>query len=1124
MTAPASALVPVMAMPQLDPGAARLRMDVAEGATLLEIVRLALPGLAETELPRLRVTLVTDRGVAAPPPASWRRIRPRAGVHVLVRVVPGDDQILRSVLLVAIAIAAVAVAGPIAGALLPAGASAGALAAGAAVVGAGLTIAGTLLVNALIPPPQADRQERRNVYSVGGWRNDLRPDEAIPCLFGRHRYAPPFAAPAYTEIVGDRQYVRGLFCFGYGRMALSDFRLGDTPIDEFEDVELEVREGTPADLPVSLYPRQVLEEQVNAELVRPLPRDDAGEVIPGDPAVATPIVRHTASDTARVSLILAFGAGLFVVNGKGKLLARTVEIRIRQRPETGGAWTDVTTLRITARQRETFWRQHAWDLPSRGRWEIEVTRMTDEDPSMQVSDRCTLAGVQSIRPEYPVAFGKPLAMVALRIRATHQLNGALDAFNAIGERYMPHWDGESWGDAPSRNPASAFVEALQGPANAFPAPDAEIDWEGIADWHAWCAAKGLRYNRVHEADETLGEMLTAICAAGRASWRHDGLTWGVVIDRPQTLAVDHISGRNAAQVTWSRTYLDPPDAVRVRFIDETNGWTPAQMLAPWPGHEGPINLVEEIEHPGKTSPAENWIETRRRQYELIYRPDRIRAIQEGAARVATRGDLVMAAFDTLARTYAAARVIKVSGRSIELDEVIDVSAAVGAGCAIRFRVFDEENEDDSIGVSVVSRCAPSPASAARTRAFRVALGATMPALGDLVHVGLAGTDSLELRVRYVEGGERLSSVMHFVAAAPEIDALTDAEVPPVWSPRVGAIADIEAVAPTAPRFVEILSGRAGTDDPNGLVVRLEAGTGSAALLDVFEVRHRLDAASEWTVETVPVADGGLAVAGYALGDDVVLQARALASDGTAGPWGATVALEIGGDDSPIPSALDADAVEVAGDLGCVRITLAATADDATEQVQVYLAPSGDPLNRELHALGRPFATLPGATLSYVLGDGTRRNKAADPGFDDPSAWETDDDWAVSGGVGQHTAGDADAIRQDMSLNEGATFRIAFTVSGRTAGSVAPRLSGGTVQTGAAVTADGLALDALMAAAGNDAFGFVASSDFDGAVDDVAVFRATGRCLASGVFDVWLEPQDDSGVPGPVSGPFTVTVL
>ena len=1110
-------LIPVTSAPLLDPGQARRDLQVPAGLTVEQIVALALPGLAAEDRHRLRVTLVTERGMSAPDHRHWSRLRPRLGARVVIRLVPGNDPTLRAVLLVAVAVAAIVVAPYLAPYL--AGGALGLTATQATLVAATLlTAVGGLLVNALIPAQTPEGQpQARSTYSVSGWRNGLRPDEPIPFILGRHRYAPPFAAPSYTEIVGDQQYVRGLFCFGYGRLDLSDFRLGDTPLDDYEDVEIEVREGVAGDDPLSLYPRQVLEDAVGVELVRPLPRDDAGDVIEGDPAVSTPVVRWTASDAASVNVLFAFQAGLFFASNGGELRTCTVSIRIRQRPETGGVWDEVATLEITAKKREAFFRQHSWALPYRGRWQIEVTRMTDESVSPQVSDRVSLAGIQSIRPEYPINMATPLALVALRVRATYQLNGALENFNAVVQRYAPAWDGATWADGLSRNPASAYLAALTGPASPFPASEAGIDLEQLADWHDWCAAKGLKYDRPHDAAESFGDMLRAICAAGRASPRHDGMRWGVVIDRPQTLAVDHISPRNSTGFGWSRPYFDPPHAMRVSFQDETNGWSPAERLVRWPDYEGEITLTESLELPGKTDPDEIATEATRRMLELIHRPDRFTAIQDGVARVATRGDLVMGSFDVLDRVQLAARVVAVEGRLVGLDEPVETEP--GTAYAIRFRVYADA--DDSIGASVI---AGVTAPASPSHLLRLADGAEIPAVGDLVHFGVAGTESLALRVRGVEAGENFSSVLSFVAAAPEIDTLIDAYEPPAWNGRVGAEIDPAEITPAMPRFVEVLTGRKGTGLANGLEVLLAPGTGSAALLATYRLEHKLAADMDWTELLLPIASGGAAIEGYAKGDDVELRARAVAVDGTEGPWTATVEVTVGSKDSAIPGALDDDAIEVVGDLGCIRITLATTADVATDRIQIYRVPAGDALNVETHAVGKPFGVSPGATLTYVHGDGTRRTRLTGGDFASADGWTLGANWAVGGGVATHTPGSADAIGQADGLVDGVTYRVAVTVSGRTAGDVTPRLTGGTAQAGAAISADGLALGAIVAVAGNDAFELLASSDFDGSVDDVVLYRETGRCIPSGAWDVYLEPQDLAGVPGPVSGPFSVTVI
>lgn len=182
------------------------------------------------------------------------------------------------------------------------------------------------VARARIPPVKPD-DERRNSYSVTGWRNRFDPDGAVPVLLGQIRYAPPFAARTYTEIAGDWQYVRAVFNFGEGPLELTDFRIGDTSIAEYDELELEVRQGLSGDQPLSLFPLQIVEEAIGVELTRPLPRDDLGEVIEDAPTEEEPVVRTTGADARSASVILAFPGGLIRFNDKGN--KRTHEVRVR---------------------------------------------------------------------------------------------------------------------------------------------------------------------------------------------------------------------------------------------------------------------------------------------------------------------------------------------------------------------------------------------------------------------------------------------------------------------------------------------------------------------------------------------------------------------------------------------------------------------------------------------------------------------------------------------------------------------------------------------------------------------------------------------------------------------------
>lgn len=685
VTAPA-ALVPVTTAMAIDPSRRRF-VSLPHGLTIAEIVARSLPELAPADWGRISVTLISGEGRAQIDRMLWHVVRPHAGVHVVLRLAPGQDA-LRSVLSIVVSVAAVAFAPQVA-ALFNVGSKFG-----ISLFATGLTVIGTLLINALIPP--ASTPEQKNTYQIGGWQNRLEPNGAVPAVLGRIRYAPPFAATSYTEIVGDWQYIRALFVFGYGELELGGFWIGETAIEEYDEVEIEVRTGRDDDAPLTLYNRQILEEAVGTELVRPLPRDDAGEVIDGQPAEDEPVTRTTGADATAASVILSFPGGLVRYNDKGEARTHSVSLRIEQREITAEDWIEVTTLTISAKKLESFYRQHSWELPTRGRYQVRVTMLTDETESSQILQRCTWAALQTIRPEYPLAVSYPLALVAVRVKATHQLSGTLDNFSAVAARICPDWDAEtqSWITRATRNPASLYRYALQSRANQRRVADDGIDLEQLADWHAFCDLHSLTFSKVYdETGTTLRDVLTEIAAAGRATPRHDGTRWGVTIDRPSDIIVDHITPRTSWDLKITRAYIDPPHAMRVTFLDEDNDYKEAERWVRWPGYTGDIETTEVLELPGATNAAVVWRETRRRQLEVIHRPDTYQVTQAGAVRVATRGDTVMLQSDVLDRVLRTGRVRSVAGGAVELDEAVEMEA--DEAYAIRWRHYGDD--DDAVG-------------------------------------------------------------------------------------------------------------------------------------------------------------------------------------------------------------------------------------------------------------------------------------------------------------------------------------------------------------------------------------------------------------------------------------------
>lgn len=209
-----------------------------------------------------RVRTVDARSMVVPVP----------GETLAVRVIPGDsggdgNKGLRTMLTVVVLVAAAVITyNP---GLIGVAAQYG-VAAGAAV-----SIVGSIAVNAIAPvQPYGDlagvenQRQTSAMYAITGAKNQANKYGPIPTMAGGSvRIWPPYAAVPYTEVVGEDQYLRQRFAL-VGPVDLSDFKIGETDIDDYEDVEIEYVQGFPGDEIPTLYAdgQDIHEESVSAAL------------------------------------------------------------------------------------------------------------------------------------------------------------------------------------------------------------------------------------------------------------------------------------------------------------------------------------------------------------------------------------------------------------------------------------------------------------------------------------------------------------------------------------------------------------------------------------------------------------------------------------------------------------------------------------------------------------------------------------------------------------------------------------------------------------------------------------------------------------------------------------------
>ena len=1110
--------IPVLAAPLFDPGLGRIEIKVPPGLTIMDIINLVLPGIEQFTRNRLRVLLVTDIAAWVMEPTFWHRIKPREGARVVIRLISAGDDTPK-ILTVVVALAATIIAPYLAPLLLP-GITGLGLAIGTTLIATGLTFLGNTLINSIFPSNSAGSagsagasasavdaglagQKEKPTYQISGFRNEIRPGAPLPSILGRIRIAPVFAMPPYTEIVGDEQYVRAKFINGIGRLKLSDFKFGDTPVDRFEDVTVETREGLASDLPGTLVTHQVLEERHGAELVRPFPTDGFGDIVSGSVAVEKPVSRFTASDATRAAIIIGFPAGLVTISDTGEKKARTVVFRIREKLSGAGAWINVANLTITSKKAQAVYRQHEWLLPQRGRYEIEVTRLTDDAKTNNIQDRSILVVLQSIRPEYPINSDVPLSITDLRAKATSQLNQTVDNFNLVVSRVLPDWNGNAWVSRETRTPASAFRQVLQGVENAKAVGDEAINLPNIENWQEFCLANGLTYDRNHDFKQPLADTLAQIAAAGRAAPRYDGKQWSVIIDRPDNLVIDHVNSRNARSIKWTRNYPKPPDALRIPFLDETNNWAAAERVVPWPGHAGDIIITEELLLPGKTNPDEIWIEARRRQYELTLRVERYQAIQDGTARTATRGDLVKSAFSVLTRTDAVMEVTAIRGRLVTFSGTVTMEAGKSYAIAYKVMAVSKNLPDDSLIAPIVNNPGERQSVVLQSDVLNLEPGA-------IVHFGEVGSESLELYITGIETGENGASVLKMVPAAPEIDTFTDAEVPPAWDGRSGTSLAPSTTPPAIPRIVSLdeeqLAGSGNVDLHIGVAPALNSGI----IVFTYTLFHRLVGATPWT-QMGPTASAGASftIGGYQAGDSVEIEILATSVNGYNSARSATVTHPV---TAALPAPGEPPSGVVVADKGFATITFTTPGPDNFETLIIHRSVT---FNFATATKLTEFTGLAAnSTSAHIDGDALVVGLVSNGKFEAVGNWIADANWIITpnsaGGVASHTAGLADDLSQAAALPVGGIVRGLVVVSGMTAGSLDIELTGSTTVNLATISANGNHFMSGTVLTGNTTLNLAASSDFDGDVLRVVLFEPSSGSLAQDTWYYWATAANSEG--------------
>ena len=298
------------------------------------------------------------------PPDSWDSYELKKGQLVGLNYIPtgggGGKNTLMLVGVIAAAIAVPALAGMAATAVGNAAVGAGiggftGLAAGAyALTYGAVMIGGSMLLSMAssslmsVPKQNAGSGQRESTSQyVEGAQNSINKYGIVPIVLGTNRMFPPQAALPFTESSDNNQYCRQLFTYGYGKVQLSDRRLGETSIDDFDEVEMDDRLDADLNQGTKLYTNDVYQENLSLKITK----EDS------------PFVRTTQQNCNEAEIDITF-QGLCYINDSGGRDNRTVEFEIQYALSGTEDWTvGVEGLNVTESQTLTVDLSNTYEAP-----------------------------------------------------------------------------------------------------------------------------------------------------------------------------------------------------------------------------------------------------------------------------------------------------------------------------------------------------------------------------------------------------------------------------------------------------------------------------------------------------------------------------------------------------------------------------------------------------------------------------------------------------------------------------------------------------------------------------------------------------------------------------------------
>lgn len=411
-----------------------------------------------------------------------------------------------------------------------------------------------------------------------------------------------------------------------------------------------------------------------------------------------------------------------------------------------------------------------------GQFKVRITReQTFSTSNIAARDELTFYRLVTRFDRDPIKTNFRHVFLELKIRATGQLNGNIQNLSAVCSSVLDVYDTttNTWVKQSTENPAWVFADVLTGPVNKRAISKSKLDLDSLIEWAEFCDEipapspnrvydmRRFAVNFILDYETTLQELLNTIANSAQASLSVIDGKYGVLLDKRRTVPTQIFTPRNSWNFASQRVYAEPPDLLKIKFIDPDSEWELNEANVLKDGVTlSQVKTEEELTSFACTNYEQAWRYGRYVQAQGKLRQEQITIDVDFEYLACSRGDYVQFVQDVMLAGGTAARVRSVSGNVITTDENLEL---LPVSYAYVFRSVSGIEPAASLTVLDVNQ-------------FQ--LNGDIPSVGDLIVIGEAGKVVFDCIVQSITPNDDLTANLVLIEKADDIyDVDQLAEIP-----------------------------------------------------------------------------------------------------------------------------------------------------------------------------------------------------------------------------------------------------------------------------------------------------------------------------------------------------------